>query len=183
MTLVFATSNVNKFNEAKSILKIRILRKDIKLDEMQSIRTERVARYKALQAYDKLKVPVIVEDTGLYITEFNGFPGALIKWTAAGIGYERICRLVDLCKNRNAYAETCVAFYDGKEIRTFIGRIDGKIAMHPKGRRNFGWDYIFMPKGSAKTFAQISISEKNKVSMRRVSFEKLHRFLASRKLV
>lgn len=183
MKIVFATSNVSKFNEAKSILKIRISRKDIELDEIQSVSTEQVARHKALQAYRKLKVPVIVEDTGLYIKGLNGFPGALIKWVAAGIGYEKICRLVDLCEDRNAYAETCTVFYDGKVMKTFVGRIDGRIAVHPMGRRNFGWDYIFVPTGSAKTFAQISAREKNKISMRRISLEKLHRFLASNGLI
>ncbi len=183
MKLVFATSNASKLREARMLLGFDVVSRRMELDEVQSIHTEEVAAHKALQAYGKLKVPVMVEDTGLYINGLNGFPGALVKWLAAGMGYERICRIVDLCEDRSAYAETCVAFYDGKRVRTFIGRISGSIAASPRGDRNFGWDYIFIPKGYTKTFAEMSLKEKNGISMRRAAFAKLRRFLAGKKLV
>jgi len=183
MKLIFATSNANKLREARRLLGFDVVSRKMELDEIQSIHTEEVARHKAMQAYGKLGVPVIVEDTGLYINGLNGFPGALVKWLAAGVGYERMCRIVDLCGNRSAYAETCIAFYDGKRVRTFIGRISGSVSMNPKGGRNFGWDYIFIPKGHTRTFAEMSMKEKNGISMRRRAFAKLHRFLAGKNFV
>ena len=123
--------------------------------------------------------PVVVEDTGLHIVGLGGFPGALVKWMIEGLGYEKMCRVVDLCKNRDAYAKTCIAYYDGKRIHTFSGRIDGFISKTPRGGGNFGWDCIFVPTRSGRTFAQMQPSEKNSISMRREAFAKLGKFMAS----
>ncbi len=182
MKLIFATSNINKLKETRK-MGFDVDCKNIELDEIQSIHTEQVAKHKAAQAYAKLRLPVIVEDTGLYINELNGFPGALVKWLAHGLGYEKICRLVDICGNRRAYAETCIAFCNGKTTKTFVGKVKGRIAMHPKGKRDFGWDYIFIPEGSTKTFAEMSMKEKNAISMRQIAFVKLRRFLSGKGLV
>jgi XTP/dITP diphosphohydrolase len=178
--LVFVTSNMNKLREARKLLGMQIKNANLELREVQSLSVKEVAGIKAREAYRILKKPVMVEDTGLYIRGFGGFPGALVKWTTNGVGYEGVCRLVDSCRSRDAYAETCVALCDGKSVKRFVGRIEGSIAMEPKGSRNFGWDYIFIPKGSAKTFAEMSVSEKNKVSMRRVAFSKLLHFLSEK---
>ncbi len=182
MRLLFVTSNANKLREARRLLGFSIGHSGLELDELQSIDTGLVARHKALQAYNRLRTPVIVEDTGLYIDGLNGFPGALVKWAVRGLGYEGLCRIVDRCPNRKAYAQTCIAFCDGKRVRLFNGRINGTIAMHPKGKRNFGWDYIFIPKGRRKTFAEMSIGEKNVISMRRKAFDRLRRFLAEKNI-
>ena len=183
MKLTFATSNANKLREARELLGFNVSSRRMELDEIQSVHTGEVARHKAVQAYRRLRVPVIVEDTGLYINGFGGFPGALVKWLEAGMGYERVCRIVDVCEDRGAYAETCIAFYDGKRVRTFTGRINGRISANPKGRRNFGWDCIFIPDGHTKTFAEMPSAEKNRISMRRRAFAKLHRFLAGKNFV
>lgn len=177
MEVTFATSNTNKLDEARSLLGFRIKNRNVDIAEIQSISEEEVAKKKAIDAYNILHTPVVVEDTGLHIKELGDFPGALIKWLIKGLGYERICRLTDLCMDRGAYAETCVAFYDGKALRTFIGRVDGSIAMHPRGRRKFGWDYIFIPKGCKKTFAEMAMPEKNGISMRGKAFLKAKAFL------
>ncbi len=177
MEIVFATSSVNKLREARSLLGFRIRNRNIDFAEIQALSEEEVARRKVADAYNAIRGPVIVEDTGLHMEGLDGFPGALIKWFIKGLGYERICRLADLCDNRRAYGETCVAFYDGKTLKTFVGRVDGSIAMHPKGRRKFGWDYIFIPKGHGRTFAEMTISEKNRLSMRGKAFLKMRKFL------
>ena len=178
MEVVFATSNRNKIKEAREILGFRIRSADLRLDEIQSISVVEIAKHKALQAHLKLARPVMVEDTGLFIEGLNGFPGPLAKWMVNCLGYERTCRAVDGCRNRKAYAETCVAFYDGKEMKAFTGRIRGTIAMHPRGNRKFGWDYIFMPEGgSGRTFAEMTAEEKNRISMRGAALKKLKRFL------
>ncbi len=179
MEPIFITSNKNKLGEARAILGFSIKHRSIDIEEMQSIYASEVARGKAKAAYEKLHTPVIVEDTGLHIEGLGGFPGALVKWMIEGLGYENMCRVVDLCKSRDAYAETCVAYYDGKKMRVFEGKINGSISKTPLGSNNFGWDCIFIPDGFAKTFAQMRPSEKNSVSMRREAFAKLGRFMAS----
>lgn len=132
-----------------------------------------VARDKAEQAFRKLGRPLIVEDTGLHIKSMKGFPGPMVKWLIQAVGYERLCRLCDSSRERSAYAETCVALHDGKRVHLFSGRISGRIAKHPRGRSDFGWDLVFIPEGHSKTFAEMSMEEKSRISMRRKAFMKL----------
>lgn len=181
MDIVFVTSNRNKIREARRILGMQIKHKAIKLDEIQSMDSKVVAAHKARAAHAILKRPVIVEDTGLYIDGLGGFPGALVKWAVDGIGYERLCRLVDLCKNRQAHADTCIALCDGKKVKIFSGRVRGRISSMPQGSGNFGWDCIFVPEGFNETFAQMSPEEKDSLSMRRIAFSKLSKFISSRR--
>ncbi len=177
MDLVFVTSNQNKAQEVKHVLGIEIETADLDLPELQSLRVDEVAKTKVKAAYGIVKRPVIVEDTGIYIKSFAGFPGALAKWFVNGLGYEAACRAVDVSQDRSAYAQTCVAFYDGKSLKTFTGRIYGKIARTPRGAGNFGWDRIFIPNGYKKTFAEMTMEQKAKISMRGVAVRKLGKFL------
>ncbi|MHB1830605.1 MAG: RdgB/HAM1 family non-canonical purine NTP pyrophosphatase [Candidatus Micrarchaeaceae archaeon] len=183
MEVLFATSNKNKVKEVSGIMGFTVKSRDMDLEEIQSASVEEVAKHKVLNAFSKLECPVIAEDTGLFIDGLDGFPGPLVKWATKGLGYEGICRIVDKCANRNAYAETCVAFYDGKSLKAFTGRIHGTIAMRPKGNGKFGWDHIFIPKGHRKTFAEMATKEKVAMSMRSMAFLKLGHFLKGKKLV
>lgn len=181
MRLAFVTSNKNKAYEVKNILGLDLDIERANIPEIQSLSAEENARHKAYSAYRAIGKPVIVEDTGLYIKGFDGFPGALVKWYLGGVGYEGICRAVDRCKTRSAYAETCIGFHDGKLMKIFTGRIKGTIAKHPRGSNNFGWDRIFVPDGYRKTFAEMGAVEKSKISMRGIATRKLKAFLKSRK--
>lgn len=180
MDLVLVTSNQNKAQEVRHILGIEIKTADLDLPELQSLSVDEVAKTKVKTAYGIVRKPVMVEDTGIYIKSFAGFPGALVKWFVNGLGYEAACRSVDISKDRSAYAETCVAFYDGKSLKTFTGRIYGKIAHTPRGKRNFGWDRIFIPNGYRKTFAEMTVAQKAKISMRGIAVRKLGKFLQSK---
>ncbi len=183
MEVLFVTSNRNKVREASSILGFGVKGCNMELEEIQSSHVEEVAKHKALYAFVKLACPVVVEDTGLFIEGLGGFPGPLAKWTINGIGHEGICRVVDRCANRKAYAETCAAFYDGKSLKAFTGSIHGTIAMHPKGHGNFGWDSIFIPAGHRRTFAEMTMKEKAATSMRTRAFLKLGHFLRGKKSI
>jgi non-canonical purine NTP pyrophosphatase (RdgB/HAM1 family) len=181
MEFIFVTSNEHKAKEMSHILGFNVDAKNLDLPELQSLSVEEVASYKAKVAYAKVKKPVIVEDTGIYINAFNGFPGALAKWFVKGLGHESACRSLDLSKDRGAYAETCIAFYNGKSTKTFVGRIYGSIADHPRGASGFGWDMIFIPKGYKRTFAQMTMNEKSGISMRGIAGRKLKKFLQANK--
>lgn len=181
MTIYFVTSNGNKFREAKSILHMNIKQLRIEIEEIQSLDVAEVVKDKAAKAYKSVKKPVIVEDTGLYITALNGFPGALIKWVLESIGNQGLCNMLK-GKNRGAYAETVICLYNGKSAITFKGRINGTITKTPAGKTGFGWDRIFRPKGHSMTFAQMGPEEKNRISMRMIALKKLERYLATHKL-
>ena len=177
MEPVFVTSNANKLREASAILGRELSQSDLEIKEIQALEVKDVVREKAREAYLILKKPVLVEDTGLYIKRLKGFPGALIKWVLGAIGNEGICGLLPQGADRSAYAETGLCLYDGKEFRTFFGRVDGKIAASPRGATNFGWDPVFQPDGHERTFAEMSAEEKNAVSMRAAAFAKLKEYL------
>ena len=180
MDVVFVTSNAHKAREAQLILGAAVKVVNAELDEIQSLDVEEIARKKVIQAYYSVGKPVFVEDTGLYINGLDGFPGPLVKWMAKGLGYEGMCRAVDICDDRSAYAMTCIAMYNGKALNSFIGRIDGRIAQHPVGKGKFGWDPIFIPRGQDKTFAQMPVAKKNGISMRSIAMKKLGLFLLAK---
>ncbi|MCW1297023.1 MAG: RdgB/HAM1 family non-canonical purine NTP pyrophosphatase [Candidatus Parvarchaeota archaeon] len=178
------TGNKEKFKEASSILEAYgVCLEQVSLDirEVQEIDVEVVTKKKAEEAVKRLRKPVIVEDTALYLRALNGFPGALIDWMLKSIGNNGIIRIVNEFKERKAMAVTCVAFCKpGKKPVTFVGEINGKIAKKAKGK-GFGWDPIFIPTGHKRTFGEMSKKEKNKISMRRIALEKFAKwFLRAR---
>lgn len=165
----FVTSNLNKLREAQDILGFDLEQVDVDLAEIQSLDVKEVCEDKARKAYEILHKPVMVEDTGLYVEAWDGFPGALIKWMEKHMGNSGICSA--LAEERRCTARTCVTIYDGKEIRNFIGEIRGKVADNPKGNSNFGWDPIFIPEGYEKSFAEID--NKDEISMRSRALAKM----------
>lgn len=165
----FATTNRNKLKEFEQILQMKLKEARIDLDEIQDIEVEKVVEHKAKKAFGKIKKPVIVEDTGLFLKELNGLPGALIKLFEERLSYNQICGL--LKKNRKASAKTCIGYCDKTQFKCFTGLIQGEISLTPKGSNGFGWDKIFIPKGHTKTFAQMKQEEKNRLSMRRKALE------------
>ncbi|MCK5023747.1 MAG: RdgB/HAM1 family non-canonical purine NTP pyrophosphatase [Candidatus Aenigmarchaeota archaeon] len=175
--IYFVTSNKNKFIEAEKILDMKLVQAKLKINEIQALDNRKVVEHKAREAYSILKKPVIAEDTGLYIKDWKGFPGALVSWVVGTIGIEKLCKL--LRTRRDVTAKACVSYYDGKNLKTFCGQVNGKISGSPRGSDRFDWDRIFIPDGEKRTFAQMSIEEKNKISHRMKAFRKLKRFLES----
>ncbi len=177
--IVFVTGNKGKVKEAQEILgkRFSIEQADLDLEEIQAIRGKEVIRKKAKEASKILKKPVLVEDTSLYFDAWNGLPGVLIRWFLKSVGCTGLCQMMAGEKNRKAWAETALAFHDGKKLRIFSGKIEGEISPKPRGKRGFGWDPIFTPKGTKRTFAQMKPGEKNEISMRKEAFDKLKNYL------
>lgn len=177
MKIFFVTGNENKLKEARTILdnhEIEGILMD--LSEIQAINVIDIVKNKAKNAFDKIQKPILVEDTGIYIKDWNDFPGALIKWMMKTVGCNGIYKMLSQFENKESYAETILCYYDGNEFQVFTGKINGKI-VEPRGETNFGWDPIFEPQGFKKTFAEMSEQEKNHISMRKIALEKLNNFL------
>lgn len=178
--LCLITSNIGKIREIAHLLPgIEIVQ--MSLPEVQALEAAEVVRQKALLAFKKLNCPVLVEDTGLYIHAWNGFPGALIKWLLQSVGVDGIWRMLANFDDKTAHAQTVVGLHDGKEIRFFEGRVDGQIVA-PRGQGDFGWDAIFQPHGYEMTFAEMSLEQKNAISMRHLAFEKVKNYLTQNPL-
>ena len=171
--LLFVTSNVGKVREVEAILGEPVEQLDVDVPEIQALDVEVVVRQKALTAFAHAGRPVIVEDTGLYLDALRGLPGALVKWFLATIGREGICNLIPPGADRSAHARTAVAICDGETVEVMTGQVPGVIVPTPTGDGGFGWDPIFQPAGSPRTFAEMNQVEKNVYSMRRKALEHL----------
>jgi non-canonical purine NTP pyrophosphatase (RdgB/HAM1 family) len=169
---VFVTGSDAKLREAERILGLRLERHALDLPEIQDLDVRKVVAEKARSAYQRLGRPVMVEDTGLTFTAWQGLPGALIRWFVKTVGVEGLCRMLDGFADRRAVAETVVATCDGR-LRIYVGKVDGRIAEQPRGEGGFGWDPLFIPEGAERTFAEMTPAEKDRHSMRRIALEEL----------
>jgi non-canonical purine NTP pyrophosphatase (RdgB/HAM1 family) len=175
--IYFITGNKGKLAEAKAILgdnKIEGL--DIDLPEIQEIDAHEIIKAKLAEAEKHQKGEFIVEDTSLYLDALNDLPGPLIKWFMKTIGNDGLAKIAEKFEDSKAQARTLVGYSDKKgRVEFFEGIIEGDITS-PKGT-GFGWDPIFQPNGYNKTFGEMDSEEKNKISMRKIAFEKLKKYL------
>lgn len=184
LQLYFATSNSHKFDEVASYLArqgIAPERFDFLHNEIRSDSVEEIAVEAVNAAFKKLRKPVFVEDTGLFVDALNGFPGTYSAWVTKKIGNPGILKLLSGGKNRKAEFRTCIAFRSSTEVKTFTATCLGKVATEERGSGGFGFDSIFIPHGHDQTFAE-SIGLKNKLSHRYKSVLLLSEYLLSLKL-
>lgn len=181
LDLFFATSNVHKFTEAKEILPKSANIKQFRFEytEIRSDSLEDIARDAADAAYKQCRESVFVEDSGLFITALNGFPGTYSSWTLEKLGLDGILKLMKGVENRDATFEACIAYRDRYETHVFHGACHGRIADGKRGDDGFGYDPIFIPEGHEQTFAE-SITLKNKLSHRYKTLLEFSEFLKSR---
>ena len=176
----FATGNIHKFNEAKQALSkfnIAVCMLKAKENEIQSNSLAEIAKHSAIEAFKKYGIPIIAEDTGLFIESLNGFPGPYAAYAYKTIGNSGIIKLMKRIKNRTAVFKSSIAFcYSYKrEPELFEGEIFGTIVLKTKQSRistGFGFDPIFQPEGNLKVFSLMSIVEKNLFSHRASAFQK-----------
>jgi XTP/dITP diphosphohydrolase len=170
----FATDNIHKFDEVRSILTgldiaVGMLRvKDV---EIQSDSLVEIAKSSAQEAFKRCHMPIIVEDAGLFIDALNGFPGPYAAYAYQTIGNKGLLKLLEKVENRKAVFRSAIAYCDSEAEApvVFEGASEGEITVDERsgsGKSGFGFDPIFQPSGSAETFAEMSLEEKNGFSHR-----------------
>ncbi|TRX61262.1 RdgB/HAM1 family non-canonical purine NTP pyrophosphatase [Fulvivirga sp. M361] len=189
MRICFATNNQFKVNEIRSLLPedielISLL--DIgcveELPETQNT-LEGNSHQKAEYVYKKYGIPCFADDTGLEVFALDGEPGV---YSARYAGEHRgnadnIQLLLDKLsgsEDRKAQFRTVITFINehGK-VKQFEGMVKGEILDELKGTDGFGYDPVFLPKGKSKTFAEMSLEQKNEISHRAVAISKLVAYL------
>ncbi len=180
--LTFVTSNAGKAREAAIFLGREVAVKDVEVPEIQSLDFAEVARAKAIVAAGALGIPVLVEDSGLAVDAWGGFPGPLTKWITRGAaGQEGLAKMLDGFSDRSAEAVSVLAValpgQDTRDVVVAEGRVQGSIALHPRGTNGFGWDVLFIPEGATRTWAEMSEEEKNLLSHRARAFRRLRALL------
>ncbi|MDQ3099310.1 MAG: RdgB/HAM1 family non-canonical purine NTP pyrophosphatase [bacterium] len=174
--LTFITGNAGKAAELQAFLNIAI--KHIKLDlpEIQSLDLKEISSKKAESAFSQISKPVLVEDVGLTFKSMGNLPGPFIKWFLTELKNDGLCKLLAGFEDKSATANIIYTIYDGKQMTYFEGECEGTISDLPRGENGFGWDQIFIPLGQEKTYAQMSIDEKNIVSHRGKALQKLQQY-------
>ena len=171
--LFFASSNEHKFQEAERILAnlgMQINLFKTTLEEIQSNNLNDIAEKKAINAYDLIQKPVIIEDDGLFINALDGFPGPYSSYVYDTIGNKGIMNLLENSEVRDAKFVSIIAYCeDNHGVKLFESSIPGKISsIIEKG--GWGYDPIFIPDGESKTYA--NVSDKDKFSHRSAALTK-----------
>jgi non-canonical purine NTP pyrophosphatase (RdgB/HAM1 family) len=175
--LILVSSNPNKGIEAERILGVPLLRVAISLPEIQAAGVEEITRYKLEVARTKGYQRLIVEDVSLGFDELGNFPGPYVRWLLEAAGGKGLAAIAYALNNRAAKAQCCVAYWNGREGKIFMGETVGEILVEPRGEQKFGWDAWFQPRGSKKTFAELTPQEKDDVSHRGRAYRKLAEYL------
>jgi len=175
--LIIASGNQGKIAEFSRLLGREIEGKKLDLPEIQSTDVRAVAKTKAEAAYAQLGAPVFVDDTGLYIDAWNQLPGALIAWFLDNVGNDGIIKMLAGWDNRSARVVTALGYCDEHGSQVFVGELTGSIADTARGDNGFGYDPIFIPEGSDKTFAEMTSAEKDAISMRAQAAAAMHQGL------
>lgn len=179
MILNIITSNIGKYNEFSEILE----KYDIKTNfihqeylEIQADSTEEVVKFGILTLSEKYD-NFIIDDSGLFIDFLSGFPGVYSSYVFKTLGNDKILKLMENADNRNAYFKTVIGLSRSHEFYYFTGICKGSIAKEPKGNNGFGYDPIFIPEKEKRTFAELDIHEKNRISHRGLAIMSLVKFL------
>jgi XTP/dITP diphosphohydrolase len=186
--LIFATNNNNKIQEIRSILNNNIqiigLREAGIIAEIPEPHPtlEENAREKSTFIFNLTKDDCFSEDTGLEVVALDGEPGVKSARYAGEENdnqknIEKLLSKMSSINNKAAQFRTVISLIvNGEEIR-FEGICKGRIIETQKGDKGFGYDSIFIPDGSEKTFAEMEMEEKNKFSHRKKATSKLIDFL------
>ena len=189
MKLILATNNQHKVDEIRhaigSAYELMTLKEaGINIDIPEPFDTlEENASAKSKTIYELTSLNCFSEDTGLEVRALNGEPGVKsARYAGDEKSFEKnIDKLLANLKDkedRSAHFRTVISLLiDGRETQ-FEGVCEGKIVYERKGTRGFGYDPVFIPKGSHKTFAEMELAEKDKFSHRAIAVAKLVTFLS-----
>ena len=162
MQISLVTSNLGKVKEFKVALgdgiKVNHLKKEYK--ELRSDDNKEIAEESAKRLAKELKIPVVVEDSGLFIKALKDFPGTCSSYIHKRVGLAGILKLMEGIQDRTCYYRSAVSYCEpGKNPVSFVGEEKGKISQEERGNHGFGHDSIFIPDGSDKAYGEMENCE------------------------
>ena len=190
--LLFATKNKGKYDEVKkmmpknvSLMSLNDLNFNEDIEETGETLMQN-AKIKSDFIFNKYRINCFADDTGLEIDSLNGLPGVYSARFAGKScntqeNIEKVWDLLTGYKNRKARFKSVFSLNLNGKTFIFEGKIDGEIIFQQKGQNGFGYDSIFIPKGYTKTFAELNLIEKNKISHRSEALKRLIIFLDKQK--
>ncbi|MFI3265037.1 MAG: RdgB/HAM1 family non-canonical purine NTP pyrophosphatase [Rikenellaceae bacterium] len=192
MKLIFATNNAHKLAEVSAVLGSEfqlVTPRECGVDEDIPETAETLegnALQKAHYLKEKTGLDCFADDTGLEVEALNSAPGVRsARYATDGHDFEANNRLLlknlEGIENRKARFRTVIALLQDGEEYLFEGIVEGEIATQHSGAEGFGYDPIFCPEGSSRTFAEMSPEEKNAISHRGRAVQKLVNHLKLKK--
>lgn len=180
-TVYFATGNKGKFIEAANVAaRFGITLKHVRIDklEIQSNNLAEIASFAAMDAARSKRRPVVSEDAGFFVKALAGFPGPYSSYVFKTLGTAGVLNLMAKREDRGAFFQASVAFCTPtSRPKCFTGFVQGRVSRRPRGTHGFGFDPIFIPKrGDGRTFAQMTIDEKNALSHRALAFARFSKW-------
>ena len=187
--IVFFSHNDNKIKEVKRLFEkteINVLSlhefPNILEPEETGSSFEENAKIKSNYGYNKIKLPCFADDSGICISALDYHPGIQSKRYLLNNGdHEKTFKIIinkaKKLSDFRAYFQTSVSLTFNNESIFFKGIVEGRISSEPKGKYGFHYDPIFIPNGYKKTFGEMTIEEKNKISHRALAIKKLKKFL------
>jgi len=188
MELVFATNNKNKILEIKNLIQknIKLLSlsdigfKGEIIEDGNSLHENSLIKAKFIRS--KYGINCFADDTGLEVHSLNNEPGI---YSSRYAGYpintnnniKKLINNLERFNNKSARFRTVISLIINENIYSFEGVVNGNIIKEIKGKKGFGYDPIFIPNGYNKTFAELSLKEKNLISHRSIAANKMIRFL------
>ena len=176
MQIILASHNKNKLKELSTIFQINLSKHSLVYpSKVLNVIEDKVtlkenAEKKAIEYFKFYDLPVIADDSGLFVDALNGAPGVhSARFSGEDSNDEKNNdKLLDLLQNnshRSATFKTVLCFFDGKEFLYTLGELDGEILTSPRGKHGFGYDPIFEVNG--KTLAEMTLDEKSEISHRK----------------
>ena len=188
-TLVFATNNQHKIDEAQDIVKGKLklisLKEagvDIDVDETETTFRGN-AWLKAQAVWELTGLPCVADDSGLCVEALGGEPGVYSSRYAGEAGNhkknnEKLLKEMEGKSDRRAFFTTVLCLVGLDDTPIYIeGRVNGVILREIQGRDGFGYDPLFCPDGDNRSFAEMSAAEKNAMSHRGRAFQSLMEYL------
>lgn len=193
--LIFATNNDHKLLEIKKLLGAHFMVSGLRergiVEEIPEdhFTLEENAFQKAVYVYDKFGISCFSDDTGLEIDALSGEPGVFsARYSRIGDpvfpdmevtqgNIRKVLEKLDGIKMRKARFRTVIALILEGSRHAFEGVVEGDIAQEIRGEEGFGYDPVFIPEGGLKTFAEMDLEEKNRISHRARAIRKLTDFL------
>lgn len=171
--LRLVTGNPGKLAEARRLAGRDLESVAIDLPEIQSLDYEEVLDQKLRAAFAAVGSPVVVEEAGLGLAALNGFPGPLVRWMLDAVGAEGIARTALALGEPAATATSRIAWTDGATTIFGRGEVAGELVLPGRGAHGFGFDPVFRPAGSERTFGEMTGEEKDRFSHRGAAWRDL----------
>ena len=186
--LIFSTHNPNKLAEIKSAVNsfevVGLKEMGIHEDIAETgITLEENALIKSKYIYQKTGFSCFADDTGLEVDALDGKPGVYSaryagEHATAEENMQKLLSGMEGQKNRNARFRTVISLILSGEEYFFEGKVAGEILYQKTGNDGFGYDPIFRPNGYDRSFAEMTMEQKNKISHRGLAVKKLLHFLS-----